>query len=149
MPSELARCARWLGLALPLVLSACGSGIRIQARSLLANERRFEGEVEMTTLLPESAWEVASIEVRSERSLGETLHALRDRSADMGCDLVVVDRFETVREMDESVTVEAIPCGTGTCTNVNREQRIAERLIVHGRGFSRHRDGRAPSLDSR
>ncbi len=103
----------------------------------------------MTTLLPESGWEVASIEVRSERGFDDTLHALRDRCAALGCDLVVVDRFETVWESDESVTVDMVPCGSSTCARENRENIIVERLLVHGRGFSRHRAGTPPNLDSR
>lgn len=149
MSSEILMRARWIGFALPLALVACGSGIRIQARSSAPYEHPFRGEVELTSLIPESGWEIASINIRSERGLNDTLQALRDRSAAMGCDLVVVDRFETVWEADENVTVDTYPCGASTCTRVNRDHVIVERFLVHGRGFSRHREGTPPTLDSR
>jgi len=120
--------------------------MHVESRALLPFLERFQGEVEMSSLLPESGWEVATIEISSGEGLSETLRELRNRSAAMGCDLVVVDRFETVWQPDENVTVD---CGTSTCTSVNRERGIVERLVVHGRGFSRHREGTMPSLDSR
>jgi len=125
----------WLCLSLLLALPSC-SGTRSSSFATSATDApAYRGIVRVTSLQPQRGSEVGIITVESVETLVEAIEALKQRAAELGGDVAIVDRYTTSYHMETRTSTQSYQCGRTTCSRQVTQQVQVEVLHLQGRAF--------------
>lgn len=123
-----------LGAAL---LPACSGTRSSSYRTTPGTAAPYEGTVRVTiTAAPPGAVQVGLVEVDSEDELARAVEELQRRTAEMGGDTAVIDRYSTSFEMRQHTSTQSYQCGQSTCTRQVVQNYEASILHLYGRALS-------------
>ena len=125
----------WFGFLLLLALPSC-SGTRSSTFATSAHVPAFRGLVRVASVQPQRGSEVGIITVESVETLVQAVEELKRRTAELGGDLAIVDRYTTSYHMETRTSTQTYQCGRSSCTRQVTQQVQVEVLHLQGRAFT-------------
>jgi len=125
----------WFGLLLMLALPSC-SGTRSSSFATSAHAPAFRGLVRVASVQPQRGSEVGIITVESVETLVQAIEELKRRTAELGGDVAIVDRYTTSYHMETHTSTQTYQCGNSSCTRQTTQEVQVETLHLQGRAFT-------------